>query len=58
MMAGRGDELPVSALPDDGTFPSGTTAYEKRRISDLVAAVGPASRASSAATAPSSARTA
>jgi len=37
MMAGRGDELPVSALPEDGTFPSGTTAYEKRRISDLVA---------------------
>ncbi|MDF2146512.1 pyruvate:ferredoxin (flavodoxin) oxidoreductase [Knoellia sp. p5-6-4] len=37
MMAGRGDELPVSALPVDGTFPSGTTAYEKRRISDLVA---------------------
>jgi pyruvate-ferredoxin/flavodoxin oxidoreductase len=37
MMAGRGDELPVSALPVDGTFPSGTTAYEKRRISELVA---------------------
>ena len=37
MMAGRGDDLPVSAMPVDGTFPSGTTAYEKRRISDLVA---------------------
>jgi pyruvate-ferredoxin/flavodoxin oxidoreductase len=37
MMAGRGDALPVSALPLDGTFPSGTTAYEKRRISDIVA---------------------
>ena len=37
MMAGRGDALPVSALPVDGTYPSGTTAYEKRRISDLVA---------------------
>ncbi len=37
MMAGRGDALPVSALPIDGTFPSGTTAYEKRRISDQVA---------------------
>jgi pyruvate-ferredoxin/flavodoxin oxidoreductase len=37
MMAGRGDSLPVSALPVDGTFPSGTTAYEKRRISDVVA---------------------
>ncbi|HSK56753.1 MAG TPA: pyruvate:ferredoxin (flavodoxin) oxidoreductase, partial [Jiangellales bacterium] len=37
MMAGRGDELPVSALPSDGTYPSGTTAFEKRNISDLVA---------------------
>ncbi len=37
MMAGRGDALPVSVMPVDGTFPSGTTAYEKRRISDLVA---------------------
>jgi pyruvate-ferredoxin/flavodoxin oxidoreductase len=37
MMAGRGDDLPVSALPADGTYPSGTTAYEKRNISDLVA---------------------
>jgi pyruvate-ferredoxin/flavodoxin oxidoreductase len=37
MMAGRGDELPVSALPSDGSFPSGTTAFEKRNISDLVA---------------------
>jgi pyruvate-ferredoxin/flavodoxin oxidoreductase len=37
MMAGRGDSLPVSALPVDGTYPSGTTAYEKRNISELVA---------------------
>ncbi|HEY8788720.1 MAG TPA: pyruvate:ferredoxin (flavodoxin) oxidoreductase [Actinopolymorphaceae bacterium] len=37
MMAGRGDDLPVSALPPDGTYPSGTTAYEKRNISELVA---------------------
>ncbi len=37
MMAGRGDGLPVSALPVDGTYPSGTTAYEKRNISELVA---------------------
>src|SRR5690606_3313620 len=28
MMGGRGDDLPVSALPADGTYPSGTTAYE------------------------------
>jgi pyruvate-ferredoxin/flavodoxin oxidoreductase len=38
MMAGHGDELPVSALPVDGTYPSGTTKYEKRNISELVAA--------------------
>ena len=37
MLAGRGDELPVSALPVDGTYPSGTAAYEKRNISELVA---------------------
>jgi pyruvate-ferredoxin/flavodoxin oxidoreductase len=37
MMAGRGDELPVSMLPVDGTYPSGTTAYEKRNVSELVA---------------------
>ncbi len=38
MMAGRGDQLPVSALPVDGTYPSGTTQYEKRNISEVVAA--------------------
>jgi pyruvate-ferredoxin/flavodoxin oxidoreductase len=38
MMAGHGDDLPVSALPADGTYPSGTTRYEKRTISDEVAA--------------------
>jgi pyruvate-ferredoxin/flavodoxin oxidoreductase len=36
MMAGRGDELPVSALPIDGTYPSGTTRWEKRNISQFV----------------------
>jgi pyruvate-ferredoxin/flavodoxin oxidoreductase len=41
MMAGRGDGLPVSALPVDGTYPSGTTKYEKRNISDLVAVWDP-----------------
>lgn len=41
MMAGRGNALPVSALPVDGTYPSGTTAYEKRNISDLVAVWDP-----------------
>ncbi len=32
MLAGRGDQLPVSALPVDGTFPTGTARYEKRSI--------------------------
>jgi pyruvate-ferredoxin/flavodoxin oxidoreductase len=32
MIANRGDELPVSAMPIDGTFPTGTTQYEKRSI--------------------------
>ena len=32
MMAGLGDELPVSALPIDGTYPTGTTKWEKRNI--------------------------
>ncbi len=32
MMAGQGDLLPVSAFPPDGTFPTGTTKYEKRAI--------------------------
>ncbi len=32
MIAGQGDLLPVSALPVDGSFPTGTAAYEKRTI--------------------------
>jgi pyruvate-ferredoxin/flavodoxin oxidoreductase len=32
MIAGRGDLLPVSALPADGTYPTGTTQWEKRNI--------------------------
>ncbi|GAB4522818.1 MAG: pyruvate:ferredoxin (flavodoxin) oxidoreductase [Anaerolineales bacterium] len=32
MIAYKGDELPVSALPADGTYPSGTTQWEKRNI--------------------------
>ncbi len=30
--AGRGDEIPVSAFPIDGTYVGGTTRYEKRNI--------------------------
>ncbi len=37
MLTGQGDDLPVSALPVDGTYPSGTTQYEKRNISDVIA---------------------
>jgi pyruvate-ferredoxin/flavodoxin oxidoreductase len=36
MMAGHGDDLPVSKLPIDGTYPSATTQWEKRNVSDLV----------------------
>jgi pyruvate-ferredoxin/flavodoxin oxidoreductase len=32
IMRGDGDALPVSALPADGTYPSGTARWEKRRI--------------------------
>jgi pyruvate-ferredoxin/flavodoxin oxidoreductase len=32
IIAGRGDLLPVSAMPVDGTFPTGTAAYEKRNL--------------------------
>jgi pyruvate-ferredoxin/flavodoxin oxidoreductase len=41
MFEGRGDEIPVSLMPIDGTYPSGTGAFEKRNISDLVAAWEP-----------------
>ena len=32
LTAGEGDELPVSAFPVDGTFPTGTAQYEKRNL--------------------------
>jgi len=32
LTAGEGDELPVSAFPADGTFPTGTAQYEKRNL--------------------------
>jgi pyruvate-ferredoxin/flavodoxin oxidoreductase len=43
MMAGRGDALPVSALPVDGTYPSATSRWEKRDIADVVPVWDPAS---------------
>jgi len=36
MIAGEGDLLPVSALPVDGTFPTGTAQYEKRTIAEEI----------------------
>jgi pyruvate-ferredoxin/flavodoxin oxidoreductase len=36
MLVGQGDDIPVSLIPADGTFPSGTSAFEKRNIADLV----------------------
>ena len=36
MIAGRGDALPVSAMPIDGTFPTGTAMWEKRNIAQQI----------------------
>tara|TARA_R110002049_G_scaffold135233_5_gene294777 strand:+ start:4776 stop:8306 length:3531 start_codon:yes stop_codon:yes gene_type:complete len=36
ILAGKGDELPVSAFPVDGTFPTGTSQFEKRGIADII----------------------
>ncbi len=32
MIARQGDDLPVSKLPEDGTYPTGTTQWEKRNV--------------------------
>ncbi|MEQ8820189.1 MAG: pyruvate:ferredoxin (flavodoxin) oxidoreductase [Sumerlaeia bacterium] len=42
IIAGRGDSLPVSALPADGNFPCGTTQYEKRNIAQELPVLDPA----------------
>jgi pyruvate-ferredoxin/flavodoxin oxidoreductase len=36
MIAGEGDALPVSALPCDGVYPSGTAQWEKRNIAQEI----------------------
>ena len=36
IIAGRGDLLPVSAFPEDGTYPLGTARWEKRNIAQDV----------------------
>ncbi len=37
MIAGQGDQIPVSALPVDGTYPNSTSKWEKRNVSNRVA---------------------
>ena len=51
MMAGRGDELPVSAMPADGTYPSGHDAVGEAQHLGHRAGRGSRTSASSAATA-------
>jgi pyruvate-ferredoxin/flavodoxin oxidoreductase len=36
MIAGHGDQLPVSAFSADGTFPTGTSRWEKRNLAQEV----------------------
>ena len=36
IIAGRGTEIPVSKLPDDGSYPLGTTKYEKRNVAEKI----------------------
>lgn len=42
IIAGRGDCVPVSALPNDGTYPTGTTQFEKRNLATEVPVWDPA----------------
>ncbi len=42
MLALRGDDLPVSALPNDGTYPTGTSQWEKRNIAAEIPVWDPA----------------
>ena len=56
MITGDGDQIPVSAMPIDGTFPTGTTQWEKRK-SRWKFRCGRRSSASSAASASWFART-
>lgn len=36
MMSGRGDLIPISQLPVDGTYPSATSQWEKRNVARLI----------------------
>ena len=41
IIAGNGDNLPVSAFEPDGTFPTGTTQWEKRNIAHEIPVLEP-----------------
>jgi pyruvate-ferredoxin/flavodoxin oxidoreductase len=36
MIAGKGDAIPVSAIPVDGTYPSATAQWERRHLADEI----------------------
>jgi pyruvate-ferredoxin/flavodoxin oxidoreductase len=36
IIAKRGEKIPVSKLPDDGTYPTGTTKFEKRNVAENI----------------------
>ena len=36
LIRGKGDELPVSSIPADGIWPTGTSRFEKRSIADFI----------------------
>ncbi|MDF5721229.1 MAG: pyruvate:ferredoxin (flavodoxin) oxidoreductase [Rhizonema sp. PD37] len=36
IIAWQGDELPVSAMPADGTYPTGTSQWEKRNVAEEI----------------------
>jgi pyruvate-ferredoxin/flavodoxin oxidoreductase len=42
MSVQEGDKLPVSKIPEDGTFPTATTQYEKRSVAERVPSWDPA----------------
>ena len=41
IISGNGDDLPVSAFEADGTFPTGTTQWEKRNIAQEIPVLEP-----------------
>ena len=41
MIAQKGNDLPVSAIPDDGTWPTATTQWEKRNVAAFIPAWDP-----------------